>query len=118
LETNGRISSVELNFTGHTLKLGNAARDIQDSPNRHTIPDRIKATMYESVTTSGYFFTVTIPGVGVLPAERDYAVNREYYIVYYGIETEANLTSQIPFLEDMIAETYRYDHMPSVGALI
>jgi len=118
LETYGKISSVELNFTEHILRSGKSAPGIPDSQNRSTIPDHIKATGYESVNTSGYFFTVTIPGVGVLPPESDYAINNEYYIVYYGTTTEANLTSQTPFLKDMIAETCRYDPMSSVRALL
>ena len=118
LETDGIISSVELNFTEEIIRNEKSGPGIQDSQIRHTIPGRIKATGYESATTSGYFFTVTIPGEGVLPAKSDYAVNKEYYIVYYGTTTSANLTSPTPLIEDMIAETYRYDHMPSVGALV
>ncbi|MFA5222353.1 MAG: hypothetical protein WC391_08730 [Methanoregula sp.] len=117
LETGGTISSAELNFTEYILRNEKSGPGIQDSHNRPAIPGRIKATGYESVTTSGYFFTVTIPGAGVLPSESDYAINKDYYIVYYGITTGSDLTSQTLFMEDMIAETYRYDHMPSVGAL-
>jgi hypothetical protein len=107
LETDGKISSVELNFTEHNMRDWKSARDTQDSQNRSTIPDHIKATGYESVTTSGYFFTVTIPGPEIPAGDNYYAVNREYYIVYYGTTTPANLTSQNQFLQDMIAETYR-----------
>ncbi|MFA5222603.1 MAG: hypothetical protein WC391_10020 [Methanoregula sp.] len=117
LETGGTISSVELNFTGYIIRNEKSGPGIRDPQNRPAIPGRIKATGYESVTTSGYFFTVTIPGAGVLPSESDYAIHKDYYIVYYGITTGSDLTSQTLFMEDMIAETYRYDHMPSVGAL-
>jgi hypothetical protein len=118
LETDGKISSVMLNFTEQNLQFEKSAPGIQDSQNRSTIPDYIKATGYESATTSGYFFTVKIPEPGALTENGFYAVNREDYIVYYGTTTPVNLTSQNQFLQDMIAETYHYDHMPSVGALV
>ena len=118
LKTSGTISSVELNCTEQIMIFEKSVPDIQESQKRHTIPAILKITGYESVNTSGYFFTVTIPVPGVPVRHSDYSVNEEYYIVYYGTTTPANLTSQTPFLKDMIAETYRYDHMPSVGALI
>jgi hypothetical protein len=118
LKTSGTISSIELNFTEQIMIFEKSVTDSQDSQKRHTIPAILKITGYRSDKTSGYFFTVTIPGVGVLPSESDYTVNKEYYIVYYGITTEANLTSQTPFLQDMIAQTYRYDHLASVDALL
>ncbi|MCK9591628.1 MAG: hypothetical protein M0Q91_06440 [Methanoregula sp.] len=118
LETNGKLSSVELNFTEHSIRNGKSGPGLQDSQKRSTIPDYIKASGYESVDTSGYFFTVAIPGPEV-PAGNSYsAINNEYYIVYYGTTTPANLTSQIQFLKDMIAGTYRYDHLASVDALV
>jgi len=118
LETDGKISSVELNITDYIMRNEKSAPGIQDSQNRHTIHERIHATGYDSVTASGYFFTVTIPGVGALPVDSDYTITKEYYIVYYGTTTPANRTSRTPLIEEMIAETYRYDHMPSVGALV
>lgn len=118
LEADGKISSVELNFTDYIMRTEKSAPGIQDSQNRHTIPELIKATGYESVNTSGCFFTVTIPGPGVPAKYIDYSVNKEYYIVYYGSTTPANLTSWTPFFKDIIAETYQYDHLPSVGALV
>ncbi len=110
LENNGEISSVDLNFTEHINRFWKSALG-QDSQNRYTIPDHLKATGYQSVFTSGYFFTVTIPG-------HRYCENKEYFIVYYGTTTPAILTSQTPFLQDMIAETYRYDPISSVGPLV
>jgi len=118
LKTSGTISSVELNFTEQIMIFEKSVPDIQDSQKRHSIPAILKTTGYESVNTSGFFFTVTIPGQGVPAGDRDYTVHKEYYLVYYGTTTPANLTSQTLFLKDMIAETYRYDHMSSVGALI
>lgn len=118
LETSGTVSSVELNFTEHNMRDWKSTPGIQNSQNLQTIPDHIKATGYKSYDTSGYFFTVTIPGPGVPVHDRDYSVNKERYIVYYGTTTPANLMSETPFLKDMIAETYRYDHISSVGALI
>jgi len=118
LKTSGTISSVELNFTEQITLSEKSVTDLQDSQKRHTIPDHIKATGYESVNTSGFFFTVTIPGPGVPAGARDYTVNKEYYIVYYGTTTPTDHMSQTLFLKDMIAETYRYDHSPSVGALV
>jgi hypothetical protein len=118
LETYGKISSIELNFTEQIMIFEKSVPDLQDSQKRHTIPEHIKATGYESINTSGFFFTVTIPGPGVPAGNSDYTVNKEYYIVYYGTTTPANLTSQTPFLKDMIAETYRYDTTASVGALV
>lgn len=118
LKTSGTISSVELNFTEQIMLFEKSVPDIQDSQKRHTIPAILKITGYESVNTSGFFFTVTIPGPGVPAGDREYAVHKEYYIVYYGTTTPADLMSQTLVLKDMIAETYRYDHAPSVGALI
>jgi hypothetical protein len=118
LETDGKISSIELNFTEHIIRYGKSASGIQDSQKRHTIPAILKTTGYESVNTSGFFFTVTIPGPGVPAGDSDYTVNKEYYIVYYGTTTPVNLASRTQFLKDMIAETYQYDHKPSEGALV
>lgn len=118
LETYGKISSVELNFTENIIRYGKSASGIQDSQNRHTIPERIKANGYESINTSGFFFTVKIPGPGIPAEDNFYTVKRDYYIVYYGTTTPANLSSQTPFMREMIAETYRYDSMSSVGPLI
>ncbi len=117
LKTTGTISSVELNFTEQIIIFGKSVPDIQDSQKRHTIPAILKTTGYRSDKTSGYFFIVTIPGPGVA-RDSSYIVNKEYYIVYYGTTTQANLTSQTPFLKDMIAQTYRYDHLASVDALV
>lgn len=111
LENGGEISSVDLNFTELSIRFWKSAPS-EDSQNRYTIPDRLQATGYESASTSGCFFTVTIPEPGY------YVENKEYYIVYYGTTSPANLTSQIPFLQDMIAETYRYDLKSTVGALL
>jgi hypothetical protein len=111
LENEGEISSVDLNFTEHSKRFRESAPG-EDSQNRYTIPDHLKATGYESASTSGCFFTVTIPEPGY------YAENKEYYIVYYGTTSPANLTSQIPFLQEMIAETYRYDLKSTAGALL
>jgi hypothetical protein len=118
LKRSGTVSSVELNFTEQIMVFEKSVTDLQDSQKLHTIPAILEITGYESVNTSGFFFTVTIPGPGVPAGNRDYTVNKEYYIVYYGTTTPADLMSQTSFLKDMIAETYRYDHMPSAGALI
>ncbi len=118
LKTSGTISSVELNCTEQIMLIEKSVPDIQDSQKHHKIPEHIKATGYESVNSSGFFFTVTIPGPGVPAGDREYTVHKEYYIVYYGTTTPADLLSRTLFLKDMIAETYRYDHTLSVGALI
>ncbi|HSA38669.1 MAG TPA: hypothetical protein P5013_07265 [Methanoregula sp.] len=117
LETDGKISSATLNFTENP-QFRKSATSTQDSQTRSTISDYIKATGYESVTTSGYFFTVTIPGPGIPAEDNFYTVKRDYYIVYYGTTTPACLSSQTPCMREMIAETYRYDSMSSVGPLI
>jgi len=118
LKRSGTISSVELNFTEQIMVFEKSVPDLQDSQKRHTIPDHIKATGYESVNTAGFFFTVTIPGPGVPAGAGDYTVHKEYYLVYYGTTTPGNNTLQNQVLKDIIAETYRYDHSPPVGALI
>jgi|GEM_PF-1860742 len=117
LQASGNISPVELNFTGHIAGLGQPARGIQDPQSRYTIPPILQTSGYESVNTSGYFFTVTIPGSGGFAGDADYPEHEEYYLVYYGITTPASLASQAPFLKGMIAETYRYDCVAREGSL-
>ncbi|MFA5237960.1 MAG: hypothetical protein WC362_08925 [Methanoregula sp.] len=117
LQTSGNLSPVELNFTGHSAGFKRSDAGVQDSQNRYTIPLYLQTSGYESGTTSGYFFTVTIPGSGGFTGGTDYPGNNEYYLVYYGTTTPANLTSQTPFLQEMIAETCRYDRVAREGSL-
>ncbi|MFA6361916.1 hypothetical protein [Methanoregula sp.] len=115
LQASGNFSPVELNFTGHIAGLGQPARGIQDPQSRYTLPPILQASGYESGNTSGYFFTVTIPGSGGFTGDTDYSKHEEYYLVYYGTTTPTSLTSQAPFLKGMIAETCRFDRVARMG---
>jgi hypothetical protein len=78
------------------------------------LPGLVIARVIDPVPEQEVVGMIPEPGVA---GDSSYIVNKEYYIVYYGTTTPANLTSQTPFLKDMIAQTYRYDHLASMDAL-
>jgi hypothetical protein len=117
LITSGKITTVELNFTGFPVNgdLSNSPR--QNSPDNDRLPASLMTTGYESMNTTGLFFTVEIPGPGIQAGERQVTGNDEYYIVYYGTTDPADLLSRTPFLREFIGNTYAYDRGSSAGSL-
>lgn len=109
LVTSGKITTVELNFTGLQAN-GNLANDtMPDSQTNEKLPFSLTTTGYESANTSGLFFTVEIPGSEAASGNWLKDGNHEHYIVYYGTTDPGNLSSQTAFLGEFIAKTYAYD---------
>ncbi len=109
LVTSGRITTVELNFTGFLAKGNQSNGTMQDSHDNERLPASLTTTGYVSVNTSGLFFTVEIPGSGISSGVWPDYGNNEHYIVYYGTADPANLSSQTTFLGEFIGKTYAYD---------
>ena len=116
LKDTGKITTVELNFTDST-RAENRSGNNPNSPYRNLLPSYLTTSGYESTNTTGLFFVVKIPGPGIQYGDRNYAVNYEYYIVYYGTTDPATLVSRTQLLKEMIGETYAYDRVVYAGPL-
>jgi len=108
LEGSGKITTVELNFTGFATTDNRSGQMMQNSQEKNHVPAHLITTGYESTNTTGLFFTVVMPGLNG---------NNEHYIVYYGTTDPADSASRTQFLREMIGETYTYDRGSSAGPL-
>jgi len=116
LVNSGNLTTVELIYSGSLTPENRSYGTIQTSHENTWLPARLTTTGYESVNTTGLFFTIEIPG-GRESGEKQSAGNNEHYIVYYGTAEPADLASQIPFLKELIGKTYAYDRVFSAGPL-
>ncbi|MGB7788064.1 MAG: hypothetical protein WBL42_04810 [Methanoregula sp.] len=103
LEDSGKITTVELNFTGFATTENRSGQMVQNSQEKNHVPAHLITTGYESTNTTGLFFAVVMPGLNG---------NNEHYIVYYGTtDHTANPadSASTQFLREIIGETYTYD---------
>lgn len=108
LETTGKITTVELNYTGFATTEDQNGLVTQEVQDKGHVPMQMVTTGYESPNTSGLFFTIEIPGL---------KSNNEHYIVYYGTTDPEIPGTRTQVIRELIGETYTYDRGASTGPI-